>query len=484
MSALTRIIAALIVLGATQASAQALEETECRLERPGSDSTLAQCSTLTVPLDPAAPGGPTIDLAVARIPAQAAVPLPDPLVLIQGGPGGSSIDLYMQLRNAFAGVQQRRDIVVMDQRGTGRSAAGFSCETPKDIDIETAAAELLAGLVRDCLDAVEQDPRYYTTSLAVRDLDALRAALGVETWNIYGVSYGTRVAQHYLRRYPERTRSVILDGSVPPDTVLGPEIADAAQAALDAIFARCAEDRDCAARFPNLPAKFQELRERFATGDVRVSRINPRTGALADVPIVEGALIGLTRLMSYSSTTAALLPLMIEEASAGRYDTLLSQAELVFGDIDQAVGFPMHNSVICSEDYPRLGDRTGAFGTGTYIGGALMDALATICAAWPTGPVDADFGEPVVSDRPVLLLSGSADPATPAHYAEQIVAAGLHRARHVVVQDQGHGVAAIGCVPRLMERFIDAASVDGLAVDCIDRVLPMPFFLSPAGPAP
>jgi pimeloyl-ACP methyl ester carboxylesterase len=298
MSLRNRIVLALAVLGAAQASAQTLEEAECRLERPGSDSVLARCSTLRVPEDPAVPDGPMLELAVARIPAQAAAPLPDPLVLIQGGPGGSSIDLYMQLRGAFAGVRQRRDIVVMDQRGTGRSAAGFECETPKDLDIETAAAELLATLVRDCLGAIERDPRVYTTSVAVRDLDALRAALGVETWNIYGVSYGTRVAQHYLRRYPEHTRSVILDGSVPPDTILGPEIADAAQAALDAIFARCAEDRGCAAHFPNLPAKFTELRERFAGGEVQLTRPNPLTGELEQVPIVEGALIGLTRLMS------------------------------------------------------------------------------------------------------------------------------------------------------------------------------------------
>jgi pimeloyl-ACP methyl ester carboxylesterase len=179
---------------------------------------------------------------------------------------------------------------------------------------------------------------------------------------------------------------------------------------------------------------------------------------------------------------------MIDEAYAGRYETLLRQAELVFGDVDQAIGFPMHNSVICSEDYPRLGGRLGGtpgeFGAGTYIGGSLIEALATICSQWPVGTVDADFSTPLVSDKPVLLLSGSDDPATPARYAEHIVASGLSRARHIVVADQGHGVVSLGCVPRLAERFIDAASVDGLSSECVDRVLPTPFFLSPAGPAP
>jgi pimeloyl-ACP methyl ester carboxylesterase len=484
MSALTWILLALALLGAGHVSAQTLEESECRLERPGSDSVLARCSTLTVPEDPDRPDGQTIELAVARIPAQAAVPMPDPLVLIQGGPGGSSIDLYMQLRGAFAGIRQRRDIIVMDQRGTGRSAAGFACETPEDVDIETAGPELVAELVRDCLATIERDPRFYTTSVAVRDLDALRRAVGVEAWNVYGVSYGTRVAQQYLRRYPERTRSVILDGSVPADTILGPEIADAAQQALDAIFTRCAEDRNCAARFPNLPAKFAELRKRFAAGDVRVTQANPRSGELEEIPIVDGALLGLTRLMSYSSATAALLPLTIDEAYAGHYDTLLMQTQLVFGDVDKAMGFPMHNSVVCSEDYPRIDDPAREFGAGTYLGSTIMEALATICAQWPVGVVDPDFSAPLVSDTPVLLLSGSDDPATPARYADQIIAAGLSRARHIVVRDQGHGVVAIGCVPRLVERFIDAASVDGLAADCVNRELPTPFFLSPAGPAP
>lgn len=462
----------------------ALDETNCLLSSRSLPRVRALCSTLEVPENPAEPDGASIALSVARIPAQASVPLPDPLVLIAGGPGGSAIDMYLQLRNAFADVLAQRDIVLMDQRGTGRSAEGFECPVPADLDFQTARAELLDTIVASCLDMIERDARFFTTSIAVRDLDALREAIGVEQWNIYGVSYGSRVAQHYLRRYPEHTRAVVLDGAVPPGVVLGPEIAAAAQQALDAIFARCSEDTDCSGRFGDIESKFESIQAELAEGEVRVTRTNSETGENEEIRLYEGHLQGLTRLMSYSHATAALLPLVIDEAFKGEYSTLLAQAELVLGDVDQALSFPMHNTVICSEDFPRMREAATPQSEDTYLAATIVDALVTICERWPAGPVDGDFTEPVVSDRPVLLLSGSNDPATPARYAERIIAEGISNSLHVIAQDQGHGIIAIGCVPQLVNDFIDDAGFAELDPSCVDEARPLPFFLSPAGPAP
>jgi pimeloyl-ACP methyl ester carboxylesterase len=287
-----------------------------------------------------------------------------------------------------------------------------------------------------------------------------------------------------LRRYPAHTRSVILDGVVPPDVILGPDIARAAQAALDAIFVRCAESADCQNRFGDLAAKFAAVRTELAAGNVVVARGNRETGKTEEIALVEGHLQGLTRLMSYSAGTAALLPLVIDDAAAGRYATLLAQTELVMGSIEQQLSFPTHNSVVCAEDVPRIEERDRNYGRGTYLGSSIMDALFTICDRWPAGPVDEDFFAPVASDRPVLVLSGGNDPVTPSRYGERIIAAGLRNALHVVAPEQGHGVAPIGCAPRLMADFIDAAGFAELDASCIEAALPLPFFLTPAGPAP
>ncbi len=253
--------AALAAPRAATAAELALES--CRLAAELLPAAFARCGILAVPEDPSTPGGRTVDLFVARVPSLSSTPRADPLVLIAGGPGESTVDMYLQLRAAFEPARRERDVILVDQRGTGRSAAGFDCGVPDELSLDTAGDERLAKYIDQCLRDLEHDPRFYTTSVAVQDLDRVRAALGIAQWNVYGVSYGTRVAQQYLRRFPEHARSVVLDGVVPPELALGPDIAREAQRALDRIFARCAADDACHARFPNLPAEFRELLARL-----------------------------------------------------------------------------------------------------------------------------------------------------------------------------------------------------------------------------
>ena len=461
-----------------------LDESGCVLETPGVSKRYARCAAIEVPLDPEAPEGARFELFVARIPAQQANPKPDPLVLIAGGPGQSTVDFYMQTRGAFGPVRRDRDIILIDQRGTGRSSTGFQCELPDDFDFQIAAEGDLGALVAECLSGLERDPRFFTTSVAVRDLDAVRRELGVERWNIYGVSYGSRVAQHYLRRYPEHVRTVVLDGVVPPTLALGPDMALSAQAALDGIFERCALDDECAMRFGDLAQTFDQLMSRLQVSPVSVATRNTSTGEMDETLVTGDYLMGVTRLFSYSDVSAALLPLIIDEAVNGRFEMLLAQAELIQDNLERALSFPMHNSVICSEDHPFENVESSSGTSDAYLGTSIVDALNAICAQWPQGVVDPDFREPLVSAHPVLLLSGSNDPATPSRYAEDVIAEGLSGALHLVAPDQGHGMVAVGCVPRLMQEFIETAAAEGLDADCLDQVIPAPFFLSPAGPGP
>lgn len=461
-----------------------LDETVCFLEVPGVSRRGAWCATAAVPLEPDAPDGEKFDLFVARIPSQVADPLPDPLLLIAGGPGQSTVDFYMQNRAVFAPVRRERDLILVDQRGTGRSAAGFECELHTDFDFQIADEIYLEGLTADCLAGLDHDPRFFTTSVAVRDLDFVRRELGVDQWNLYGVSYGTRVAQHYLRRFPEHVRTAILDGVVPSTLELGPEMATNAQATLDRLFERCAEDGACAARFGDLASVFDDLMTRIQESPTAVSTRDANSGEMKETLITEEYLMGVTRLFSYSDTTAALLPLIIHEAANGRFELLLAQAELITGNMERALSFPMHNSVICSEDHPFDALETSAAHSDAYLGTSITDAMNTICAVWPQGIVDADFKDPLASAHPVLVLSGGNDPATPSRYGDDVIAGGLSNARHMTGPGKGHGMAPVGCVPDLMQEFIDAAASEGLDADCLDRLIPMPFFLSAAGPAP
>ncbi len=478
--------AALLPPRLAQAGDLALER--CRLTAELMPAAFASCGKLAVPEDPSAPGGRTVDLFVARVPSLSSAPRPDPLVLIAGGPGESTVDMYLQLKGAFEPVRRERDVILVDQRGTGRSAAGFECGVPDDLSLETQGDARLAKYIDQCLRDLEHDPRFYTTSVAVQDLDRVRAALGIERWNVYGVSYGTRVAQHYLRRFPERSRSVVLDGVVPPELALGPDIAREAQRALDRIFARCAADERCHAYFPSLPAEFRELlarldKEPVATTSPYATDTDTDAGATGDAgKFGAPQLRALVRLLSYSSATVALLPAMLHEAHEGDYAPLANQTSTTLRRLPESLSFPMSNAVICTEDAPfaPAGSRNGL--GATYLGTTIVDALAEICAKWPAGAMDSDLKMPLVSDRPVLLLSGSNDPITPPEYAAR-AAAKLAHATQLVGADQGHGLIAVGCVPRLLRSFLEHPE-QTLDAACLAAEPPTPFFLSLLGPGP
>ncbi len=480
---ITHIVPVMVLL-AFSGPTLGLDESACRLEAASLPAAFAQCATLSVPEDYSDPDGQRLDLFVARIPALTATPRADPLTLISGGPGGSSVDLYLQLRAAFEPARRDRDIILLDQRGTGRSADGFTCTVPDGLGLETAGLEELGAVVEGCLSDFSHDPRFYSTSVAVQDLDQLRRELGIAEWNVYGISYGTRVAQHYLRRFPDAVRSIVLDGVVPAQLVLGPDIAPNAQAALDAIFSRCAEDAACSDRFADLDEKFNTVKRRLASEPARFRGNDPLTGEPEDIVFAEEHLQAVIRLMSYSAPTASLLPLVIDDAYDGNYEPLAAQAEIVIQGIAETLGFAMHNSVVCTEDAPFFASATGTEPTDDYLGTAIVDALTAICDVWPAGVLDEDFKSPVHSDRPVLLLSGEYDPVTPPAYAERAIAGGLTNTRHLVGPGQGHGLVAIGCMPRVLRSFLDSADPQGLEAGCLADEPPTPFFLSFQGPAP
>ncbi len=485
MPRLTALAPLLLLAAATAAAAPTLQLEDCRISAgPGYPGIKARCGTLLRPLNPEDPAAGQLELSVAVVPALNLDPEPDPLVPLAGGPGGGAIRFYAAYAAAFEPVRKDRDILLLDQRGTG-SSARMDCPFDDDIVEGQYSNEETLEFTQACLDQLPHDPRFFTTSIAVTDLEALREALGYPALNLLGTSYGTRVAQHFARRYPESTRTLVLDGVVPPQLPLGPNIALEAQRALDEILERCLADQHCSERFPELDLDFQSLRAALTVDPVRLDLPDPLTGR--PQPVVLGAheMAAAIRLLAYSPNTIALVPLIISEAARGNFAPLAAQFQLTVSSLADLLALGMHNSVMCTEDLPFI-DRDAidyAALEATYIGALQLEALDTICSIWPRGPLDEDLAEPLATDIPVLLLSGSADPITPPSYAD-LAAVELSNARHLVGDLQGHGMLATGCMPKIIGSFVAAADPASADVSCLDDAFVMPFFLDFSGPMP
>ncbi len=475
-----------LVCGVTAAHAGApLELSACRISAgPAFPGIKARCGTMLRPENPADLASAEIEIRVAVVPALNLQPEPDPLVPLAGGPGQGAIQFYSAYAAAFEPVRRNRDILLVDQRGTG-SSSRMDCPIDDDLVTGQYSKEQTLAFTLACLEVLPHDPRYFTTSVAITDLEAVRAALGYPRLNLYGSSYGTRVAQHYARRYPEVTRSIVLDGIVPPQLALGPEIATEAQRALDHILARCTKDTACNERFPDIAGAFGRVKAALGDAPVAVELPNPVTGQLESIDFGRAEFAAAIRLLTYHPSSIALVPLLVHEAAKGNYGPLAAQFQMTLASMSDTLALGMHNSIVCTEDVPFY--KTGAISYGeieaSYIGLFQLEALETICSAWPDGPIDADFKQPLATDIPALLLSGDADPITPPRYAELAIV-DLARARHLIGKLQGHGQVAVGCMPKLLAQFITTADPDALDAGCLERSFVMPFFLAYSGPQP
>jgi pimeloyl-ACP methyl ester carboxylesterase len=426
-----------------------------------------------------------IDLAVAVIPAERSDVEPDPLFLLAGGPGQAATEVFPGALFLFDEINESRDIVLVDQRGTGGSNP-LDCDPPTD-DVDGADDDKVVAWAEGCVEELSSkaDVRLYTTTVAMADLDDVRRALGYETINLYGGSYGTRAALEYLRRYPEHVRAVIIDSVVPPDLALGTTVARDAQHALDLAFERCAADEQCSEAFPKLEEDFEALLAELDKGPRKLTIDHPLTGNATEVTLKRDLVAGALRFWSYSPETSSLLPLLIHDTvETGDYDRLAEQLMLVGDASANMLNLGMHFSVVCAEDVPFYNaDDVAVHNADTYIADFMTDRLSLICDVWPTGEVPADLKTPVESDVPVLILSGEADPVTPPEYGAA-VAATLSNSLHLVAPGQGHGVMIRGCVSDLAADFIASGTLEGLDVDCVEELAAPPFFLNYSGPVP
>lgn len=462
------------VAGAILASAASAATTACRI--PGL-STEVQCGTVQRPLDPADPAGPVISVSYAVMPAVARRKLADPVFLLAGGPGQSATALAGQTLPLFSRLNQRRDIVFVDQRGTGRSAP-LMCDEPR---VSSLAQSADAGLpllrAQACLTRLAALPYIgradrlglFTTTLAMQDVEAVRQALGAPRINLVGASYGTRAALEYQRQFPAAVRRSVLDGVAPPDMALPASGSTDAQAALQAVFAACESDADCAAAHPRLRADWAAL---LAGTPRQITAMHPLTGQRERFTLTRETLLGAVRTPLYVPAMAAALPQAISDAAQGRYDGLFGLASVFSSPRQPPLAAGMHFSVVCAEDLPRIAQQADA--PGADFGRDIARRYEAVCAGWPRGAVDDAFYRINPSATPVLLLSGGLDPATPPRHAERAARALGRQARHVVVPHAGHGVLGLPCMADVMTRFIDAADDAAAAAIDADCALALP----------
>ena len=281
------------------------------------------CGSVKRPLDPEHAERGSLEIHYVVVPALARRKLPDPVFFLAGGPGQSAIDLAPQVMALFGRLNNRRDIVFVDQRGTGRSAP-LACKDPEDETLaEQAELERQQRLIMECKAALlkqpylkaESDLGFFTTWIAVQDLDAVRRQLGAERIDLIGGSYGTRVALEMLRQFPQTVRRTVIDGVAPADMALPASFSTDNQAAFDRLAEACAAEPACAKAHPDLRARFAALLQGLPR---QVKAQHPLTGAEEQFTLTRELVLGAVRGALYSPALAAALPEAIEAASARR----------------------------------------------------------------------------------------------------------------------------------------------------------------------
>lgn len=453
----------------------------CRLEGLNHE---ALCGTWEVFEDRAAKAGRKISLNVAVVPALARDARPDPVFILAGGPGQAATEVARAAAVALDRVQRKRDLVFVDQRGTGKSNP-LGCElVPRTASLgERLSAAFDAGKVEACARALPADLRLYTTPLAMDDLDEVREALGYRTINLFGGSYGTRAGLVYLRQHPDRVRAAVLDGLAPTHLRLPLSFARDGQRALDLLFAHCENDAACDQAFPNLGERFRKLLARLEASPLSTTVRHPATGAPEAIQLSRDAFAQGLRTALYSPERAALIPWMVHRLEQGDAEPFVALAAGAASGFEDTLKLGMFFSVICAEDATQVapGDIDPAT-AGTFLGRRFTDELLEACRFWPRGTVPPSYFEPVRSDRPVLLLSGDLDPVTPPAWADE-VGKTLSRSLHLTVPGVGHGAAYLGCMPRLIDQFLERADTD-LDAECLRTQKRPPFVVSFAGPTP
>ncbi len=447
-----------------------------------------QCGTLEVPADREDPDGGEVELAFGIVRSDAPDLADDPVVYLSGGPGQSTLELASQgFAQLYEPLTANRDLVLLDQRGTGLSEPSLACDEYTDWALESLGSDLSdEELEAEALDALDEcherladdgvDFADYNSAASAADLEDLRLALEYDEWNLYGISYGTRLAQQAMRDHPDGIRSVVLDASYPADADLYAEMPGNAERAMEALFTTCAEDPACAAAYPDLGGTFRDLVGRLNAAPAPITVVDAATGERIDDDLDGDDLVGFLFDSLYSTELVPQLPEIITAAAAGEFGSI----GLILGTRTQSldvVAIGQQLAVQCHEEV--------SFGSRDAVAAAAADhplvegyvesgpssgtGIFDVCDSWEAGEADAEANEALSSDIPTLVLAGELDPITPPRWGEQI-AGDLSEAFYVQFPFTGHGsLPSHECAVDITEDFLDEPRQEP-ATDCVDDI--------------
>jgi len=461
------------VIAQTENSANRVSLQPC--EVPGAEEGKKEkvlCGTYEVFENRDLKAGRKIPIKIVVFPAKSSVKEPDPLFYIPGGPGSSATEDAPYVAQDFEKIREHRDLVFVDQRGTGGSNP-LSCEffDPKDVQSYLGHWDPPAQ-VRECRKQLEQkaDLKLYGTSIAMDDLDEVRNALGYGKINLYGGSYGTRATMAYVRQHGANARSILLHGVSPFDQFMPGEFPWDTQRALDGVLDECVADAQCAAAFPKIRDEMGSVLARLRKGPVEVDVTVDKNPA--KVKLSRDLAAEAVRYMLYNSGTANRIPLVLHEAWKGNFEPL-AEAAIFYRKAIVATGAAgLYLSVTCAEDLPFAKRTDQADAENTFLGSYRLRQQLEGCAEWPQGKVPKGYSKPVTSNVPALILSGQRDPVTPPAYGER-VARRLPNSLHIVVPSGGHGFGGLDgldCITQLSDRFIESGSAKGLDTACVKGI--------------
>ncbi len=449
------------------------EEDDCDFELT-TDREM-RCGWLVVPENRAEPDGAEVRIQVAIFESTDPDAPDDPIVYLDGGPGGETLDtLRFSLESTWAPFIENRDVIFFDQRGVGTSTPSLECPESRDLTFEVldddidgeeyAARELVATEeCRDRLLADDIDLTAYHSATNAADVADLRVALGIDEWNLLGISYGTRLAQTVMRDVPEGVRSVILDSTYSPQEDLTTATPANLVRALEQLWEGCATDPDCSAAYPDLEDRFWALRDQLDTEPLFTDVTDVFTNEEHRAIVNGDTLIGAFFQGLYSVDTIPVLPKVVADLEQGDTESITT---LLTNNLANGAFFSwgMHLSVECYEEVPfadpaavdaaaaaadpRLGDY---FEGATNVGPAVFD----LCELWQAGTPPPLENEPVVSDIPTLVMAGEYDPITPPEWGEN-AAEYLTNAAFVEFPAVGHAASVSGdCPLAVATAFID-----------------------------
>jgi pimeloyl-ACP methyl ester carboxylesterase len=428
----------------------------------------ARCGVFDVAEDRSHPDGRPLSLRVIVLPARSGSALPDPIVVLGGGPGEAATDA-VEDADEFAGLDRDRDILYVDQRGTGPD--GLQCDLYDAADPAASLRELfpLSSLTA-CAKrlAAKADLTQYSYSQFADDLDDVRRALGYGPMNLFAISYGTRAAQVYVRKYPKSVRTIYMGSIVPIDIAIPAPFARAEQEALDKTLTDCAADASCNSAYPQLRDEFTHVLATLDAGNARVDFPGAET-----VVMPRGRFIEYLRSLLYKPESAAAIPAIIHEAALGHWTAIGKRIADRARSAGQG-GFGLFFTITCNEDVAFLDEKKIREQTrNTYLGDFRVRRQMAVCAHWPRYTLPISYRKPIRSAVPTLFVSGDLDPATPLWFTEH-AAPGFPQRFEIILHGQAHG-GWNDCVQGVYTQFVKDGSTRGLSDTCAAPTRRPPF---------